>query len=63
MIKYQDRVPIWHLARNSGIPRRELVPIVDAIGLTTDVDRVTGDVYLSRQEIGDLLRSVAEGAV
>ena len=63
MIKQEDRVPMWHLARNSGIRKQELVPILDAIGLTTDVDRVTGDVFVDKQEIGDLLRSVAAGAV
>ena len=63
MIKQEDRVPLWHLARNTGMRKRELVPILETIGLTFDMDPVTGDVYLDRQEFGDLLRSVAEGAV
>jgi hypothetical protein len=63
VIKQEDRVPLWHLARNTGMRKRELVPILETIGLTLDMDPVTGDVYLDRQEFGDLLRSVAEGAV
>ncbi|GAA2542352.1 hypothetical protein [Pseudonocardia hydrocarbonoxydans] len=62
-IEKEDRVPLWHLARNTGMPKRELLPLLAEIGMTVEADLTTGDVYASRSEFGDLLRSVAEGAV
>jgi hypothetical protein len=38
------------------------MPILGKLGLPIQVDQETGDVFTSRREFGEFLRSIAQGA-
>lgn len=61
-IEIDDRLPVWHLCKNTNMPRSELMPLLDRLGMSVELERSTGNLYASRTEFADLLRSVAEGA-
>jgi hypothetical protein len=57
-----DLLPLWWLVKAADMPRHELLPILQDLGLSVKFDPRTGDVYASRREFRELLREVAEGA-
>jgi hypothetical protein len=62
-IEIDDRLPVWHLCKSANMPRSELMPLLDRLGMTVELDRASGNIYASRTEFADLLRSMAEGAL